>query len=881
MRVCEIWYNLSMKTFLLAVVGLMLTPVFAETTSSWFRTEDAVCYPTAGVLNPDEGTVEVRVTPVCDLNSDIPAWPFAFRAIGADDATSTLMGLFHHPNSSFENPSYRFSALARTPKGPSYAIDAASTHKADETAVYAVVWKASERFTLYRNGQVIAQDKMRAPLRRLPPFFTVHDVSPFYADRVRVCTRALAADELQSDPRQPFVVTRDAALVANDLEKPVFALTPAFANRPTFAEPCAPVSSRILREDETFKMDFAYCNSGACATNLPVRIKVHARHRPDGVRQGGGLKRTLALPAHTPLGRTTLALGKLPAGYYEVSACGRDFRVCVVPKRESVREGALADWLGLASCRDAATFKACDIRWVRLWNDHELLWYQVEPRKGQFDFRTADRTVDACRKMGVNVLAVMGYPPDWASEKPVPRSDMKQPFKATCERWKPRNADEWRTYVRTTAEHFKGRVGMWEIYNEVNFHPPFLPASFSGTTAEYAKLLKMAAEEIHAAPVRGRVAVSGFGAARVADDAMSGDLLRMGAADWVDVWNMHAYGALGRGDQFRDELRVVSPKLPIWQSEFMWHVLRDPVRQAYLTALIHCHYLTLGYAKFFDFGWGEYLTDNKSSSPLEPLVAIAVQQHDLRACEACLGRVACLPTSDFDIAYAFRRTDGAYLTLVGSSCGDYRLEVSQKVLRAHDLFGRKLNGQDGAYDLHGTMAAFVTPDQLTQVKFVCTKPAELIANAGFEDLEGDKIAGLARCTPCNWQLRKQRDSAGEISITVDKPIAGRCSLRLNAPTPKGDVYAFSTLHLSATGRYRFKATVRATEGTPCAYLTIFDQHPPGKLMRGPRIQLAENETREIVFDFTLEEVPKGTVAAIVGVIGSGAMDVDDVSLNRL
>lgn len=173
-------------------------------------------------------------------------------------------------------------------------------------------------------------------------------------------------------------------------------------------------------------------------------------------------------------------------------------------------------------------------------------WFQVEPVRGKFDFRTADRIIDAYRACNVNILAVLGYPPLWAAEPP-PAEGERAKFRyrrGEPGRWKPRSVDEWRNYVRNVAGHFTGRVRHYEIYNEVDFHPPGFAESFSGTTEEYFELLKSASQEIRAADTANQVLVSGFSnTPTVCDMEMPEKLVSLGAGDWVDIWNVHSYRA--------------------------------------------------------------------------------------------------------------------------------------------------------------------------------------------------------------------------------------------------------------------------------------------------------------------------------------------------
>lgn len=58
-----------------------------------------VFYPAVGVINPEQGTVQLTVTPNVDLKSLRDDWPFAFRVCGKEGtrATRTAIGVFSAP----------------------------------------------------------------------------------------------------------------------------------------------------------------------------------------------------------------------------------------------------------------------------------------------------------------------------------------------------------------------------------------------------------------------------------------------------------------------------------------------------------------------------------------------------------------------------------------------------------------------------------------------------------------------------------------------------------------------------------------------------------------------------------------------------------------
>ena len=84
--------------------------------------------------------------------------------------------------------------------------------------------------------------------------------------------------------------------------------------------------------------------------------------------------------------------------------------------------------------------------------DFDWRWYQ-NGRDAPFDWRKCDAVVGDAAKNGITVLPILCNPPDWA--RPVQN-----------------HVAEWRSFVRETTTHFKGRIPVYEIWNEEN-HPGF------------------------------------------------------------------------------------------------------------------------------------------------------------------------------------------------------------------------------------------------------------------------------------------------------------------------------------------------------------------------------------------------------------------------
>jgi len=98
----------------------------------------------------------------------------------------------------------------------------------------------------------------------------------------------------------------------------------------------------------------------------------------------------------------------------------------------------------------------------RLW-DADVTWPNLEPNKGQWQFDRLDRYLSLAQKHGTGVLLTLGGSPPWASARPQVPSNYTPGFSA-----EPANIDDWRTYVRTVASRYKGRIQAYEIWNEPN-----------------------------------------------------------------------------------------------------------------------------------------------------------------------------------------------------------------------------------------------------------------------------------------------------------------------------------------------------------------------------------------------------------------------------
>lgn len=117
----------------------------------------------------------------------------------------------------------------------------------------------------------------------------------------------------------------------------------------------------------------------------------------------------------------------------------------------------------------------------RLW-DAYVVWANLEPQKGKWDFATLDKYVAMAQEQGVQILMPLGMPPPWASERPKEAPAFRPGSAAP-----PKNMSEWDNYVRTLATRYKGRIRYWELWNEPN-----LKGFYTGSIPHMVELAKAA-----------------------------------------------------------------------------------------------------------------------------------------------------------------------------------------------------------------------------------------------------------------------------------------------------------------------------------------------------------------------------------------------------
>jgi hypothetical protein len=98
----------------------------------------------------------------------------------------------------------------------------------------------------------------------------------------------------------------------------------------------------------------------------------------------------------------------------------------------------------------------------RLW-DIRVTWSDLEPAKGRWNFDVLDKAVALARQHNTEVQLTFGFTPVWASSRPTEISLYRPGGPAA-----PRSLDDWAAFVRSVANRYRGRIRIYEIWNEPN-----------------------------------------------------------------------------------------------------------------------------------------------------------------------------------------------------------------------------------------------------------------------------------------------------------------------------------------------------------------------------------------------------------------------------
>ncbi|SDZ24726.1 hypothetical protein SAMN05444365_10836 [Micromonospora pattaloongensis] len=134
---------------------------------------------------------------------------------------------------------------------------------------------------------------------------------------------------------------------------------------------------------------------------------------------------------------------------------------------------------------------------------HELSWCDIERTKGRPNWSSVDQVAARSRDLGITLSLKIRIGVCWATGG-APAYTRGQANKT--ESAMPRDMGAYRAFVRTLVQRYAGYgVRQYAIENEVN-----APQYWAGSPDDYVRLVRAAAEAIHAADPRAQVVDSGI-----------------------------------------------------------------------------------------------------------------------------------------------------------------------------------------------------------------------------------------------------------------------------------------------------------------------------------------------------------------------------------
>lgn len=334
----------------------------------------------------------------------------------------------------------------------------------------------------------------------------------------------------------------------------------------------------------------------------------------------------------------------------------------------------------------------------RLWDAH-VTWAEIEPRRGEWNFAILDRTMDLAAQHGVEPLLVLGMTPAWASARPADPSHYGPGRSAEA-----KNLDDWRNYVRTVAARYKGRVRLFEIWNE-----PHHKGFFTGTPEKMVELARAAYEELKKVdPAIVVLSPSSAAGASRGGPAWLEQYLKAGGGRYADVISYHFYVLPEPPEKMLPLIAEVRQILdrhgvgdkPLWNTEIGWSIVgaKNPPNQGVLDEATAAAYLArafllnraAGIERLYWYAWDNYLmglaSDDGQVVKKAPAAAYSQIAHWLTGARL----LGCeLDSADNWVCRLERGEKNQAIILWSTGMGGWELPSSWKGASVTDLSGRR------------------------------------------------------------------------------------------------------------------------------------------------------------------------------------------------
>ncbi len=847
-----------------------------------------------GRIFPREATIEMTVKPKNDIYGFTSSYKYAFLmrfAQGTPLKNRQIMSFFIQQPPDLAG---RWSTANATER---FAFNATNfTFEKDELFNLAVTWKENGKMGLFKNGELVMEGNYGSTF---PDYLEPYDIffdETYYdwkVQQIRISSKSLDESELSHNPAEKYSPTESTTMIIDNengrLGKEKFYTSKEYKEAqysnliPAFRK-----DKQIFLPDENVLYPVTGINYSDSPKDYTVKLKAVNTDGATVMQKDVNI----TLPNDEKHHAYEIYCPEITEVDYYYITCEItdgttsnkwDSNISIFREDNSIPDGERRYSYGTHATEDDdfsiyEKGNATITRYFCYWND-------IEAEKGKPNYEYLDEYVDHALAAGIDVMPILGGIPEWAAEKHTQEeiSAMNNYVPDRPRSWKMKDMDGWYNFVYQIVSRYKGRVKYWEIWNEPNYHPPYTNSAFGGTTEDMIEIMRLAYAAAKSADpdcIVTSPGLAGYMNHGTNDPEMTKRIAELaGTPGYYDAFNIHGYEA---ADTYKDVIKIIkdlNPDMPIIMSEEMPFNIANPDLQAYSMVDKFLAYTDLGCSKYIQMGQDVYeiYCTAWTMSPVKTYHYEAIFQSFYRKCnnDGAGHYSGFTNESNCSIKHYFKRTDGKYVSIIGSSAVKGKVQFTTPVSEAYNAFGKRIEvaAEGDGYSCYNDQIIYLISDEPLNITGYVAANKNSLTNGGFEDNLGDLAAGVASLTPTGWEYNNENtQNNGKIEIN-DEANSGKYALLMTAEG--GKLTAEQELHISEPGEYKVKANIKKKSGNPSVSISIYDSGTQDTSVQ--KIKNITTDYKEKTVSFKMNPVEGCSQKLIVEVDG-GSVLVDDFAL---
>lgn len=207
---------------------------------------------------------------------------------------------------------------------------------------------------------------------------------------------------------------------------------------------------------------------------------------------------------------------------------------------------------------------------IRLW-DTRTRWADIAPHRGQWDFKRMDTFINHAANNNATLMYPIGSTPQWASARPLE----KCPYGFGCGA-EPANMADFEDYLRTVAQRYKGKIAIYELWNEPFFSEidlyrdrPTSTVFYTGSLAKMLEMAEIARRVLDEEDPIAKLSTPGF----TGDPRLLEEFLKAGGKQYIQAISYHFYtsDSAGMANKLAEVKRIMQRQgvanLPLLNTE--------------------------------------------------------------------------------------------------------------------------------------------------------------------------------------------------------------------------------------------------------------------------------------------------------------------------